>query len=213
MRQSPRVSILQALGEPTMPGKAAKVIVTERQLAALQKMAGSSTWQQGVAQRARMIVLAFAGQTNETIAQIVRCERHMVGVWRRRWVRAFQRLVLVECGEKSSALPRAIAQLLSDSPRRGWAGKFSAEQVAQIIAVACEPPEKCGRPVTHWTPRELADEVKKRSIVSSISARQVGRFLKEGRAATASKPVLAERGAQRQGSVSASGRSGVPMLS
>lgn len=196
-----------------MPGKAAKVIVTERQLAALQKMAGSSTCRQGVAQRARMIVLAFAGQTNQSIAQTVQCERHMVGVWRRRWTRAFQRLVLVECGEKSSALPRAIEGLLSDLPRRGWAGKFSAEQVAQIIAVACEPPEKCGRPVTHWTPRELADEAKKRGIVASISARQVGRFLKGGRPQTTSKPLLAEREAKRPGSVSAASRGRVPMLS
>jgi putative transposase len=196
-----------------MPGKAAKVIVTERQFAALQKMAGSSTCPQGVAQRARMIVLAFAGQTNESIAQVVRCERHIVGVWRRRWVRAFPRLVLVECGEKSSALPQAIECVLGDSPRRGWVGKFSAEQVAQIIAVACEPPEKCGRPVTHWTPRELADEVKKRSIVESISARQVGRFLKGSRPQTASKPLLAEREAQRPGSVSAASRGRVPMLS
>jgi hypothetical protein len=84
LRKSPSFSLLQALGAPTMPGKAAKVIVTERQLAARQKMAGSSTCRQGVAQRARMIVLAFAGQTQETIAQLVRCERHLVGVWRRR---------------------------------------------------------------------------------------------------------------------------------
>jgi putative transposase len=163
-----------------MPGKAAKVIVTERQLSTLKTMIGSSTCPQGVAQRARMIFLAFQGETNESIAEQIQCERHMVGVWRRRWVRAFQRLVLVECGEKHSALPQAIERLLSDSPRRGWAGKFSAEQVTEIIAVACEPPEKCGRPVTHWTPRELADEIKKRNIVESISARQVGRFLKDG---------------------------------
>jgi putative transposase len=65
--------------------------------------------------------------------------------------------------------------------------------VTQIIAVACEPPEKCARPVTHWTPRELADEVKKRGIVPSISARQVGRFLKGGGSPAPSKPVLAER--------------------
>lgn len=196
-----------------MPGKAAKVIVTERQLATLKTMVGSSTCPQGVAQRARMIVLAFEGTSNEAIAETIQCERHMVGVWRRRWVRAFPRLVLVECGEKPSALPRAIERLLSDSPRRGWAGKFSGEQVAQIIAVACEPPEKCGRPVTHWTPRELADEVKKRGIVASISARQIGRFLKGGRAQAASKPLLAERRAQRQGSVPASGRGRVPVLS
>lgn len=101
-----------------MPGKAAKVIVTERQLAALQRMAGSSTSQQGVAQRARVILLAFAGQNNETIAQIVRCERHMAGVWRRRWVRAFQRLVLVECGEKPSALARHRTALERFAPAR-----------------------------------------------------------------------------------------------
>jgi putative transposase len=54
-----------------------------------------------------------------------------------------------------------------------------------IITVACEPPEKSGRPITHWTTPELADEVMKRGIVPSISARHVGRFLKGGRAATA----------------------------
>ena len=140
-----------------MPGKAAKVIVTERQLTALKTMITSSTCPQGVAQRARMIVLAFEGKTNESIAEIIPCERHIVGVWRRRWANAFQRLVLIECGEKSSAFLRAIECLLSDSPRSGWAGKFSPQQVTQILAVACEPPEKCGRPVTHWTPYELAD--------------------------------------------------------
>jgi putative transposase len=87
-------------------------------------------------------------------------------------------LVLIECGEKESALPRAIESLLGDSPRRGCPGKFTPEQVTLILAVACEPPEKSGRPVTHWTPRELAQEVQKRGVVQSISPRQVGRFLK-----------------------------------
>lgn len=82
-----------------MPGKAAKIIVTERQLATLKTMTASSTCPQGVAQRARMIILAFEGETNECIAEQVRCERHMVGVWRRRWARAFERLASLECGE------------------------------------------------------------------------------------------------------------------
>jgi putative transposase len=176
-----------------MPGKAAKLVVTERQQRTLQIMTRSSTCPQGVAQRARMILLAFQGEDNETIAQNLRCERHAVGIWRRRWVRAFKRLVLIECGEKESALPRAIERLLGDSPRSGWAGKFTAEQVTQILAVACEPPEKSGRPVTHWTPRELADEVQKRGLVKSISPRQVGRFLKYSRTQAASEPLLVER--------------------
>ena len=47
------------------------------------------------------------------------------------------------------------------------------------MAVACEPPEKSGRPLTHWTAHELADEVVKRGIVASISPAQVGRYLRE----------------------------------
>jgi putative transposase len=164
-----------------MPGKAAKLVVTERQQRTLQIMTRSSTCPQGVVQRAHMILLAFQGEDNEAIAQKVRCERHAVGMWRRRWVRAFERLVLIECGEKESALPRAIERLLGDSPRRGCPGKFTAEQVTLILAVACEPPEQSGRPVTHWTPRELAHEVQKRGLVPSISPRQVGRFLKYSR--------------------------------
>ena len=49
--------------------------------------------------------------------------------------------------------------------------------MTQIMAIACEPPELSGRPVDHWTHRELADEAIKRKIVSSISPSQVGRFL------------------------------------
>ena len=45
------------------------------------------------------------------------------------------------------------------------------------MAVACELPEQSDRPITHWTTRELADEVIKREIVPSISARTVGRIL------------------------------------
>jgi len=89
-------------------------------------------------------------------------------------------------------LPRAGAELRGDLPRPGCPGKFTAEQIAQILAVACEPPEDSGRPVTHWTPTELADEVVHRGIVASISPRHVGRFLKYGRTPTASQPLLAQ---------------------
>ena len=175
-----------------MPGRAAKVLITERQHDVLQTMTRSSTCSQGLAQRARMILLAFDGLGNEDIAGRLGCERHAVGLWRRRWAKAFRRLVLIECGEKPSALPRAVEELLRDLPRRGCPGKFTAEQVTQVLAVACEPPEDSGRPVTHWTPRELADEVQKRGLVASISARQVGRFLKGGRTPAAPQPLLAE---------------------
>jgi len=85
-----------------------------------------------------------------------------------------------------------IEGILDDAPRPGGPATFTPEQIVQIVAVACEPPEKSGRPISHWTARELADEVQKRQIVSSISSRTVGRFLKAGRLTTASQPLLVE---------------------
>src|SRR5438067_10314623 len=130
-----------------MPGRAAKIIITERQQEVLQTMTRSSTCPQAIAQRARMILLGFDGLDNEDIADRIGCERHGVGIWRRRWADAWQRLVLMECCEKESALANAIAELLSDLPRSGCPGKFTAEQVTQVLAVACEPPADSGRPV------------------------------------------------------------------
>ena len=75
--------------------------------------------------------------------------------------------------------PRPITAVLSDEPRPGAPAKFTPEQVTQILAIACEPPAESGRPITHWTAFELADEVIKRGIVVSISVTQVGRYLRE----------------------------------
>jgi putative transposase len=196
-----------------MPGRARKLIITERQQATLQTMTRSSTCPQALAQRARMILSAFEGLTNEQIAERLGCERHAVGPWRHRWADAFDRLVLVECCEKPSALLGAIKALLGDRPRSGSPGKFTAEQVTRILAVACEGPEKSGRPVTHWTPAELADEVVKRQIVESISARQVGRFLKSGRPEASSEPLLAQRPTGRSRELSGSGPARLRLLS
>jgi len=178
---------------------AAKVIITERQQMVLQAMAFSRSSPQGLAHRAEIILLAFEGFKNEEIAEKLQCERHGIGTWRRRWQRAFQKLTEMECLEKPPALREAIATVLGDLPRAGCGGKFTAEQITQILAVACEPPEKSNRPVTHWTPRELTEEVLQRGIATSISVRQVGRFLKGGGASAAQEPVLAQRESERCG--------------
>ena len=49
-----------------------------------------------------------------------------------------------------------------------------------ILAVACEPPEKSGIPRSHRTHASLADEVKTLGLLADISARHVGRLLKDG---------------------------------
>jgi hypothetical protein len=160
-----------------MPGKAAKVLITERQQEILTTMTRSRGCAQGLAQRAQMILLAFEGWENGAIAEFLECERHGIGIWRRRWKNAFDNLVRVECLEEPAALRHALEDVLRDLPRPGSPGKFTAEQLTQVFVLACESPELSGRSVTHWTSSELADEVIKRGIVPSISARQVRRLL------------------------------------
>jgi transposase len=162
-----------------MPGKAAKINITERQQQILQTFSRSTIASSRLRQRATIIVLAFDGLLNEEIAARVGLTHRQVGRWRRRWANAWNQLIDIECRESRAELRRAIEAVLSDEPRPGAPGKFTPEQVTLILSVACEPPEKSGRPITHWTAYELTDEVIKRGIVASISPSQVGRYLRE----------------------------------
>ena len=74
---------------------------------------------------------------------------------------------------------KSVLERLQDAPRSGSPPKFTAEQLTHLFAIACEDPRESGRPISHWTNRELADELVKRNIVESISPRHVGRLLDE----------------------------------
>jgi transposase len=162
-----------------MSGSAAKVVITERQQEVLRQLSTARTVAKRLTQRAEVILLAFEGLDNEAIGARVGLERHQVGIWRRRWQNAFAKLVRIECVETAAALRKAIETLFADAQRPGCPGKFTAEQLALLLAVACEPPAKSGRPITQWTGQELADEVVQRGIVDAISASQVNRYLRE----------------------------------
>jgi transposase len=161
-----------------MPGKAAKVKVSERQLEVLQELSRSRTAAKGTVQRALILVRGVQGLRNEQIAEEVGLNRQQIGVWRRRWRDAWDPLCVWECTEPHR-LREAILDVLSDAPRPGCPGKVTAEQVAKILAVACESPKLSDRPITRWTHKELRDEVVKRGIVASISVAQVGRYLQQ----------------------------------
>ena len=162
-----------------MSGKAARILVSEKQHEILQIIVKSTTVSLRLIQRARIILLSFGRVRNDEIATRVGLSRKQVGLWRRRWKQSFDSLVSIECREPHATLRRTIEDVLSDAPRAGAHGKFTAEQMTQIMAIACESPEQSGRPVDHWTHRELADEAQQRGIVPSISASQVGRYLAE----------------------------------
>ena len=163
-----------------MPGSAAKVVISERQEAVLRQLSNATTVAKRLVQRASIILLAFEGLANEDIAARLGLGRHQIGIWRRRWQRAFDDLVRIECTEDSPAgLRHAIEAVLADEPRPGSPGKFTAEQLTLLFALACEPPQKSGLPITQWTGAELAGEAIKRGIFESISVSQVNRLLRE----------------------------------
>jgi putative transposase len=103
-----------------------------------------------------------------------------------------------ESSSDSVLITEVIEEVLADEPRPGTPPIFSPEQVVRIVALACEEPRDCGRPVTHWTPPELADEAEKRGIVQSISPRSVGRFLGRGGFEAAPDALLAQQRAGRR---------------
>jgi transposase len=123
-----------------MPGKAAKITITESQQEILGTFSRATTASSRLRQRASIIVMAFDGLLNESIAERVGLTQRQVGRWRRRWAKAWNQLIDIECCESRAALRRAIEAVLSDETRPGAPGKFTPEQVTQILAVACEPP-------------------------------------------------------------------------
>jgi putative transposase len=152
--------------------------------------------------RSRIILRAAEGQTNSQIANELKITRNTVSSWRERWqVSEERRGAVANELEDDKALRGLLEDIFRDNPRSGSPGKFSAEQMAQIIAIACEDPQANGYPVSHWTPTEIVKEAVKRGVVESISERQVGRFLKRGGLETASKSLLVEHKRKRPGGV------------
>jgi len=124
--------------------------------------------------RARILLMAATGSSNDAIGRTVDLGANAVRLWRSRWHQAQGALAAAAPDD----LEEIMNEILADAPRSGAPSTFSPEQIAQLIAIACEDPEESQRPVSHWTPRELAAEVILRGVVKTISARHVGRFLK-----------------------------------
>ena len=127
--------------------------------------------------RAQIMLHLADGHNAREVARLLGTSRLTVRRWRRHW------LARQDC---------SVLERLQDAPRPGAPSTFSAEQWCQIMALACEAPEDSERPISHWTPREVAAEAIKRGIVGTISERHVGRFLKSGRPQTAPESLLAE---------------------
>jgi transposase len=194
-----------------MPGpQPLPIRLSARQRALLEPLVRRERSSQQLLRRVRIVLLAADGANNEQIGRKLGLHRSTVRTWRDRWLAATSRLEAAETETDSDrALTEVIATILADEPRPGAPATFTAEQVVQIIAMACEEPQAAGRPISHWTPRELAEEAAKRGVVARISPRSVGRFLKGGRAAAASEPLLAQPRAPGSGAVRPPGEGSV----
>lgn len=168
--------------------------------AALERLARAHTTGQLLAQRARIVLAAADGLNNTQIGVALGVTAKMARHWRGRWLA--QPAAPLDGREPVNEV--SVAARLRDAPRPGAPPTFTAEQLCQIVALACEEaPRDSGRPTSHWTPRELADEAVARGIVKRISVRTVGRFLVSGggRAQAPPEPLLAHAPHRRPGGV------------
>jgi putative transposase len=158
-----------------MPKRATAIHLSEKEQEELTRLTRRHRSEQQVVLRARIILAAAQGSSNIQIARELDINVDTVRLWRDRWA-SWQEIDQ----EKRDQEAMSLAQRLQDAPRPGAVPKFTAEQRAQMAVLACEAPAKTGRPISQWTGREIADELKTRGIVTQISPRHAARLLKKG---------------------------------
>jgi len=132
----------------------------------LQKLIDKHKTPQQIVLRAKIIIMASDGQNHREISRSLEINRQMARLWRNRWL-------------ESEGKELSILQRLQDRERVGAPAKFSMEQVTELFAMACCSPSDYGRPISHWTARELAAQIMKQGIIETISVRHVGRLLQQ----------------------------------
>ena len=161
-----------------------RLALTQQQRELLLEITKSRTERQDHITRSQIILLCSDGLPDVTVGKKLTLSNITVGKWRKRWI--VQQASLLEIENKKDAkqidYKRYIKSLLSDAARSGTPPKFTEEQICQILSIACEKPENSGLPLSHWSLSSLAEELKKRGVVDSISINQLSLFLKSGQA-------------------------------
>jgi putative transposase len=146
------------------------VTLTDAERQELERLVRRHTVGQQIVLRSRIVLSAAAGKNNTRIAKEEGVALDTVRLWRQRWLDL----------QPISLNDLSVEERLQDLPRPGAPPRITADQVCQITALACEKPEEAGRPISHWTAREIADEIIQRKIVDHISPRHAARLLKRG---------------------------------
>jgi transposase len=174
--------LCEAKGEIMPSPKPLPVTLTDAERQGLERLVRRHTVGQQIALRGRIVLAAAAGRNNTQIAKEEGVTLDTVRLWRQRWL-DLQPISLDDL---------SVEERLQDLPRPGAPARITADQVCQITGLACEEPEESERPISHWTGREIADEIMQRGIVDDISPRHAARLLKSGRSSATSDPLLAD---------------------
>jgi transposase len=148
--------------------KPAELQLSEPERKLLEALVRRHSTPQQLAHRARIILAAGEGKRNGPIARELGVCVDTVRKWRMHWI-GLQAVSLEDLG---------VDERLADLPRPGRPSQITAEQTCQLMALACEQPKE--RPISHWTGREIAEEVMARGIIEQISPRHAARLLKKG---------------------------------
>ena len=163
-----------------MPGpKAIEIKLSERERDLLERLSRGRTRPQQEVTRAKIVLKANQEQSNAKIAKDLKLNRLTVITWRQRWSEAAEQLKALAQEADDKEVLGLMQDVLSDAYRSGVPPKFSAEQIVQIIALACDASSLEDQAFSHWTAKTLAKEAIKQEIVESISAQTVDRFFKE----------------------------------
>jgi putative transposase len=152
--------------------KPPSVELTDLERNELQRLLKRHLTPQRMVLRARIVLAAADGANNGQIARRLGVSLDMVRRWRERWIALEEASLNEEEG-------LAVEERLTDAPRPGKPRTITPEQECQIIALACESPQEgsAQRPISQWTGREIAEEIERRGICETISARHAGRLL------------------------------------
>jgi len=163
------------------PLLSASFVLSPQEQAELERISRRHTAPRCLVQRARIILLAAQNLSIPTIAATLQVCANTVRKWIKRYTGRAPGTPRTEPLEQPSPAagepPPSKLPRLADAPRSGRPDTFTAEQCCAVIALACEQPQEYGRPITHWTARELKDQVIQQGIVPSVSVRHVQRLL------------------------------------
>ena len=154
--------------------------LTNTQREILHQMERGTTTERRLIDRVQILLSCETLRSKKEVARTLGIDIKTVRKWHARWDEVRGVLSPLETDSvPRQAYRRVLEAALKDAPRSGAPLTFMAEQVAQIVAMACEKLDDSDGPVSHWTNGHLAAEAVARQIVASISGTSVGRFLRE----------------------------------